>query len=397
MKMTFALMASALLLASCSNNSAPATATSAGTNPYSLEATTIPVGVIPAGVIHDAAHNRDLQVGIDYPTHGGPYPVIIFSQEYGAPENAYVGLTSFWASHGYVVVTPRHADFGAIRDITLQQPYPEPMQQPRRGRRGDNQPSTAQQARPFRADPSELWPSSQKPADWANRVADIKLVIDSIPQLITQYPEIKERVDAAKIGVGGHSYGAFTAMLAGGAQTFSGTTATSYADPRVKAIEAMSPPGPSAERGLTAQSFSTIRIPALFLTGSSDYGASQTEDPAWRRQAFDQSAAGDKWFVNVMGVGPSAFTGRFGSPEYIPPAQPTYFPTPGGGPGSLPPVQPGSNAQQRQPTSFRALGQATTVRTISLAFWDAYLKSDTTGHTYLTGLLTRTDMQAATK
>ncbi|HSP34751.1 MAG TPA: hypothetical protein VLU46_10590, partial [Thermoanaerobaculia bacterium] len=354
--------------------------------------------VIPAGVIHDVQHNRDLQVSIDYPTHGGPYPVVIFSHEYGAPDNAYVGLSSFWASHGYVVIRPRHADFGAMRDAQLQ-PFPvEPVERDRRGGRRGNQPSPQQQqARPFRPDPAEEWPSAQKPSDWANRVNDIKLVVDSIPQLLQSYPEIKERVDTTKIGVGGHSYGGFAAMLIGGAQTFAGTTATSYADPRVKAIEAMSPPGPAAERGLTAQSFSTIRIPALFLTGSMDYGALQSEDPNWRRQAFELSPAGDKWFVNVMGVGPSAFTGRFGTPEYIPQQQtPAYYPNPG--PGGSPAPQPVPQNQPRNaPGNFRALGQATTVRTVSLAFWDAYLKGDNTGRTYLNGLLTRSDMQAATK
>lgn len=390
------LIASAILLASCATKSTPATATSAGTNPYSLEATTIPVGVIPAGVVHDAQRNRDLPVSIDYPTHGGPYPVVIFSHEYGAPENAYVGLSAFWAGHGYVVIRPHHADLGAMREAQMQS-YPlEPSERDRRGGRRSNQHPAQQQARPFRPDPAEQWASAQKPTDWANRAADIKLVIDSIPQLVQSYPEIKERVDAAKIGVAGHSYGAFTAMLVAGAQTFAGTAPTSYADPRVKAVEAMSPPGPSAERGLTAQSFSTIRIPALFLTGSMDYGAVQTEDPNWRRQAFELSPAGDKWFVDVMGVGPSAFTGRFSTPESIP-TQPTYYPTPVG-PGGYPAPQPMPQNQPRNaPGNVRVIGQATTVRTVSLAFWDAYLKGDNAGRTYLSGLLTRSDMQAATK
>jgi dienelactone hydrolase len=395
MKRLFALAFSALMLATCASSSSRQEAgTTTSSNPYSLEAKTIPVGVIPAGVIHDAQRNKDLQVSIDYPTHGGPYPVVIFSHEYGPPENAYVGLSAFWASHGYVVIRPRHADFGAIQE-TLAEPFPLPEASPsRRGRR--NEPSSAQPPRAFRPDPSQQWMSHQTPADWANRVADIKLVIDSIPQLIQQYPEIKERVDATKIGVSGHSYGAFTALLVGGVRTFSGGNAVSYADPRVKAIEAMSSPGPSTDRGLTAESFATLKLPTLFLTGSNDYGATQAEDPAWRRQAYELSPAGDKWFVNIMGIGPSAFTGRFGSPEYIPntPAYPYPGPV---GPGANPAPQPVPNQPRNAPSNFRQLGQANTVRTVSLAFWDAYLKNESSGRNYMTGLLSRSDLQVANK
>jgi hypothetical protein len=37
------------------------------------------------------------------------------------------------------------------------------------------------------------------------------------------------------------------------------------------------------------------------------------------------------------------------------------------------------------------------VRTVSLAFWDAYLKNEAGGREYLTKLTTRTDMTVASK
>lgn len=397
MKRSFALVFTALLLAGCaSSTDKDQTSSKPAGNPYSMEAKTIPVGVIPAAVIHDAARNRDLQVSIDYPTHDGPYPVVIFSHEYGAPENTYVGLSAFWASHGYVVIRPHHADYNAIKPAA--QAYIEPIE--RGGRRGSrNQPASAEQARTFRPDPSEVW-TSQTPSDWANRVADVKLVIDSIPQLVQQYPEIKERVDATKIGVSGHSYGAFTALLVAGVRTFEGGKANSYADPRVKAVVAMAPPGPSDARGLTKDSFATLTVPTLFLTGSMDYGATQAENPAWRKEAFELSPAGDKWFVSMSGIGPSAFTGRFGTPEYIPQTPTANVPTPGypGSPGtggSYPAQQ--SQQPPRENRNFRQLGQANNVRTISLAFFDAYLKNETTGRDYLKNLQTRSDLQVVTK
>jgi dienelactone hydrolase len=391
MKRFLTLFVSTLLLSTCSSSSdQPKTAaTTPPANPYSMEATTIAVGVIPAAVLRDSLRNKDVEMSIDYPTHGGPYPVVIFSHGYGAPRNAYIGLSAFWASHGYVVIRPRHADAGKV--VLPDRSLEEPPRQPR----GRRQPAQPQQAPQFRPDPYEQW-QSQTVADWTNRVGDITFVINSLPKLIEQYPEIKERVDANRIGVGGHSYGALVAMLAGGAKVMSGGNALTYADPRVKAIEAMSSPGPAPDRGLTSESFSTINLPALFLTGTRDYGASETEDPAWRKKAYELSPAGDKWFVSATGINSSAFTGIMTAPSYVPSTiTPTPLPRPGEGPAYPPPQsqqQPRESAQ-----GFRQLGMAGTVRTISLAFWDAYLKNDTSGRDYLTRLHGRSDMQVESK
>jgi dienelactone hydrolase len=380
----------ALFLAACASGpdkSQSATSTAPATNPYSLESKTIPVGVIPAAVLYDSQRNKDLEMSIEYPTREGPYPVVIFSPNYGSSRSDYVGLTAFWTSHGYVVIKPSHADSGALRETTPERVEEQPPQGRERRQRPSPQP---QQPVAFRADPAEMW-QTQRPDDWRNRVADITFIIDSLPKLIEQYPEIKDRVDATRIGVGGHSYGAFTALLIGGMKANN----MSFADLRVKAIEAMSPPGPSRERGLTNDSWTNLRSPTLFLTGSRDFGASEAEDAAWRRQAYELSFGGDKWFVSIAGAGHAAFTGRFGEPLFAtnPPLQP--YPT------SRPPV--GGNYPQAQPPPSQrgvaqfSLGATTTVRTISLAFWDAYLKNDNAGREYLEKLKTRGDVQVASK
>jgi dienelactone hydrolase len=391
MKRFLVLLVSALLLSTCSSSSDQPKAAGAAppANPYSMEATNMAVGVIPAAVLHDSQRNKDVEMSIDYPTHGGPYPVVIFSHGYGEPRNAYIGLSAFWASHGYVVIRPRHADAGKVvlPDRSLEEPQ--------RDRRGRRQPT--QQAPPqFRPDPYEQW-QSQTISDWTNRVGDITFVINSIPKLVEQYPEIKERVDANRIGLGGHSYGALVAMLAGGAKAMSGGNALTYADPRVKAIEAMSPPGPAPDRGLTPESFSTIKIPALFLTGTNDLGASETENPMWRKEAYVLSPSGDKWFVSVQGIGASAFTGIMTAPSYIPATvPPTAYPRPGEGP-AYPAPQAQQQPSRESAQGFRQLGMAGTVRTVSVAFWDAYLKNDASGRDYLTKLRGRSDMQVESK
>jgi predicted dienelactone hydrolase len=150
---------------------------------------------------------------------------------------------------------------------------------------------------------------TQTLADWKNRAADISFVIDSLASLVEQYPEIKERVAASKVAVAGHGYGAFTALLIGGVTPSSNGVATSYADRRAKAIVATSPPGPGSTPGLTEESFKTLTVPTMFLTGTGDYGASEAEDPAWRKKAYELSPP-DKWFVSIAGAGHLAFTGQ---------------------------------------------------------------------------------------
>lgn len=385
------LAAITILLAACAShdkktdpNAAPVI-----TNPYTMDGTTIPVGVIPAASLHDSQRNRDVELSIEYPTKAGPYPIIIFSPEYGGFRSSYVALSAFWAGHGYVVIKLSHADAGATRaalDKIMEERRTAAEKMSRSGRRERNQQASQQQPATFRADPSQAWESEQTPQDWQNRVADVRFVIDSLPRLVEQYPEIKDRSDLTKIGVGGHSFGALTATM------------TAEADPRVKAIEAMSPPGPLADRGLTGDSFKAIRVPALFLTGSRDLGAVSTEDAAWRKLAFDLSPAGDKWYVSIQGAGRSAFTGNVGDfGGYQAQAPDNPYPTGRGGPMG------GGYGGQQQPMQrtnapvIMGAGGSGTVRTLSLAFWDAYLKNDKAGRDYLDKLKNRGDVQVQIK
>ncbi len=395
MKRALVLMFSALLLASCASKSAKTdpNAVPVIKNPYSLEGVTIPVGVVPAASLHDVMRNKDVGFSIEYPTRGGPYPVIVFSPEYGGSRAGYVGLSAFWAGHGYVVIKLSHADAGATRAAVDRQMEERraATSQNRNGRRGRDQRSDSGQFQnlPFRSDPSTAWENEQTQADWQGRVSDVRLIIGSLSHLVVQYPELKDRLDETRVGVGGHAYGALTALMTAGV---AGT-----ADARVKAVEAMSPPGPLPERGLTASSFASLDVPALFLTGSRDFGAKESEDLAWRKLGFDASPAGDKWFVSIQGAGRSAFTGNVGDFSGYQPNQPMDMPYP----TNRPPI--GGTYPQQQPTPRNNLpvimgGPSTgTVRTISLAFWDTYLKKDDAGRDYLDKLKGRGDVQVETR
>jgi predicted dienelactone hydrolase len=379
-------LATATLIVSCSSTPNQATAATVTVTPsYGPEVGTQAVGVIPEASLHDGKRNKDLPLAIDYPIYGGPYPVIIFSHGYGGSNRAYEPLASYWTSNGYVVIRPDHHDANALRDAFESSRMPSTLpQQGRGGRRPDPKSASKDAAKApepatLRQSIEAIWEKEREP-QWRDRAADISLVIDSLDELEQRFPELKGKMDHAKIGVGGHSYGAFTTMLVSGTRTFS-TPPLAVRDPRVKAGVAMSPQGVSENRGLTADSWRDVTIPMLYMTGSQDYGPEKSEDPAWRKTAYDHSPAGDKYFAEIEGANHFSFTGRLGffepyqaratSTQQIDPRtgratmNDTMTPTPRSGP------------------SVTGRGTLRTIRDISLAFWDAALKGDAKGKEFL--------------
>jgi predicted dienelactone hydrolase len=231
---------------------------------------------------------------------------------------------------------------------------------------------------------AEIWQKEREP-QWRDRVRDVSLIIDNLDDLEQRFFELKGKFDHGKIGVAGHDLGALTAMLAGGAKTF-GTPPLSIGDPRVKAIVAMSPQGVTASLGLNPESFADIKVPALFMTGSEDRGATPTEDWQWRKTAYTNAAPGDKYFVLLNGARHSTFAGTY-APVEIPetssiPVRNPANPYPPGDPRN---PYPEYQMTQRNGPVNPQTGRASfnEVRIISLAFWDAYLKGEAKGHELL--------------
>jgi predicted dienelactone hydrolase len=391
-------IAAAALIAGCSS-SAPDTKTGAATatttpsvkgGSYSPDETPFPVGAIPNATIHDSQRNRDFEAVIEYPTRtGGPYPVIIFSHGYGASKDSYTPLTEFWAGHGYVCIKPNHADAGALRQILAERRAQRQAEmEKQRAENGGRTPRrNQQQARPEEPIGETIW-QSQSDADWRNRARDIVAVIDSLDRIEERYPELKGKMDHARIGVAGHSYGAFTAMEVAGTKLFRGSETIHLRDPRVKAMVALSPQGVGAERGLTTTSWAELNIPALFMTGSLDRGAGGNGDPGWRHDPFAFSPAGDKYFVSLEGARHSSFAGGvlgdiadnelpdrgMMRPQTDPWGNPAGTST-----QTMPRNGRGDNFMGRERGIFDAVKVGTTV------FWDAYLKDDPSAKDYLKG------------
>src|SRR5437763_2839222 len=148
--------ASVVALAACasqpSQTQTPATSSGSAARGslarYLPDETTYPVGSIPNAIVHDAQRNKDLVMTIEYPTRGGPYPVIIFSHGFGSSNTGYTPLTEYWAGHGYIVIKPSHADAGQLGPILAQRREERraEMEKDRANGRGRGSRNAAQQA-----------------------------------------------------------------------------------------------------------------------------------------------------------------------------------------------------------------------------------------------------------
>jgi predicted dienelactone hydrolase len=91
------------------------------------------------------------------------------------------------------------------------------------------------------------------------RVADCRFVID----YCLGAAAFASRIDASRVGLAGHSFGALTAQSIAG----QASGAQSLRDTRVRAVIALSPTAISAER---AQSLKSVNIPFFCITGTHD-------------------------------------------------------------------------------------------------------------------------------
>ena len=262
------------------------------------------VGTVDSIVLHDAARNKDLPIKIYYPQGAGPFPIIVFSHGAWGSKDGYFALGQYWASHGYVSIHPSHAD--SRKDA---------------GFRGS------------------LRDTINDPQAWQDRPKDISFVLDSLLTIEEKAPVLRGKLDRTRIGVGGHSFGAYTAeAVAGATVTMPGKAQVSFADKRVRAFVVMSPQG-TGEMGLTDHSWDNIRVPMFLMYGTRDFGT-QRRTPNWRSQPFYYSPPGDKFDMVLEGATHFTFVGPM-----------------------------------REGAAIKPLFQC--VEMYSQAFWDAYLKGDT--------------------
>ena len=300
-----------------------------------------PCTVVSASPItlHDAKRNKDLQVAATFPKEGGPWPVIVFSHGAGGSGTAYMPLVRFWVSHGYVCLAPTHADSLSLREKT---------EEASGGMAG----IVSRALRDHKG--------------WENRARDVSFLIDSLAGIEEKVPALKGRMDAKRLGVGGHSYGAFTTQLIGGATVDlpGGEKGASFADPRPLALLVLSGQG-IAQMGLVEHSWDNIKRPMMVMTGTRDRGA-RGQDWPWRLEPYKFAPPPDKYSVLIDGASHMSFLGRLAEGDGA------------GGIGLLRALLTGAADDETDQKAVFVY-----IKISTLAFWDAYLKGDAKAKAYL--------------
>ena len=298
-----------------------------GVGPTSVAAPPAPsdgpleVEVADGLTLRDAARGKDLAYKVSYPEGDGPYPLIVFSHGFGGNKDAFATISRHWAGSGYVVIQPTHADGLGRRD-------------------GDR---TAAGGRPRRLGAGGLLAWLNDSDRIADRVADLVLVLDSLAEIEKTTPALEGRIDAKRIGVGGHSFGAYTTMLIGGVTVdLGGDQGRSFRDPRVACILPVSAQG-TGQQGLTERSWAGLTIPMMTITGTRDQGVGG-QGVDWKKEPYALSPPGSKYLVVIDGANHLSFGGGLGP---------------------------------------RGSGVTDVVKLTSTLFWDAFLKDSEPARAYL--------------
>ncbi len=269
----------------------------------------------------DTRRDREVPVKIYYPKQGeGPFPVIVFSHGLGGTREGYTYLGRHWASHGYVSVHLQHIG----SDDSVWKGKPNPL--------------------------DALRQSLKNPIHAINRPADVRFAIDQVEKMNDKGP-LQGRLDLERIGMAGHSFGAYTTLAVAGQVFVTRWKEISVADPRVKAAIPMSSPVPR-DKEKRKRAFARIAVPCLHMTGTEDHSPVGDTRQEERRLPFDLSGdLADRYLIIFNGGDHMVFSGR----------------------GRLP-------GNREKDPRFQEL-----IRAASLAFWDAYLREDATAKTWLAG------------
>ncbi len=180
------------------------------------------------------------------------------------------------------------------------------------------------------------------------RVQDVPAVLDQLDKWNSGASPLAGRLDLAHVGMSGHSFGATTTQGVSGEVFPLGRT--SYTDPRIKAAIVFSPSSGRGSRDPN-QSFGSVRIPWLLMTGTKDVSPIGDQDLASRLRVFPALPPGSKYEVVLDGAEHSIFTdGRLA--------------------GESGPVNPNHHK---------------VILALSTAFWDAYLRDDPAAKAWLNG------------
>lgn len=228
----------------------------------------------------DEQRNREIKVKAFFSEkQTSPLPLVLLSHGFGETYDSYDYLAEYLASQGYVVLAINHPD---------------------RDRAAYDAQGIAALANP------QLFDTSPQ---------DIRFVLYMV--MADGVPVVAGKVDKARIGVAGHSFGSTNALqMAGLTLDSPAGDDISYRDPRILAAVAMSPQigsvgsaGGAERYGIHEFSWDAVKTPALLLWGAEDTGFGATaQDPNARNIAYESIPGADTFKAVIAGAEHHAFT-----------------------------------------------------------------------------------------
>ena len=220
----------------------------------------------------DPARERAVPVRIRMPDGYGKVPVVLFSHGLGGSLDSGTDWTQAWAEAGIASVTVQHP--GSDRGIL------------------DTGITTG-----------------MSPMQLVARVRDVHFVIDELARRQSEGKCDLARIDLAKLGMSGHSFGAITTQAVSG-QHYPLAAMQGSADPRIGAAIAFSPSPPMRGHD-DAGAFETIHIPFLSVTGTEDVVPLTPQiSAADRQRPFRAMPPGRKYLLVLAGANHMQFNGQ---------------------------------------------------------------------------------------
>jgi predicted dienelactone hydrolase len=306
--------------------------------------------------LQDNSRGTAMEVLVRYPEGAGPFPVVVFSHGSLSNKETFGPASEHWASHGYVVIHPNHADARSGTGMGARSRNRFGGEELGGNDTGNLDTANSNNQKRFRRGAGVVlggFGGAAGNTGRIERIKDITRVLDALDQVERQIPTLQGRLNREAIAVAGHSFGAYVAQCHGGVKTLVDGTLENLSDPRVKCVVPISAQGESQSYGLTAESWAEARTPALHITGTRDRSAPDRPggpmgDVSTKVIPFERSPAGGKYLLVIEGATHVSFGGRLSG------------------------VRGGVDA-------------AGLTKAVSLAFLDAYLKQDAEAKRWLDG------------
>ena len=281
----------------------------------------------------DDKRDREVPVTIYAPKDGkGPFPVIVFSHGLGGSRDGYEYLGRHWASHGYVCVHLQHlgSDSAVWRDSK---------------------------------DPAaDLKKAVTNLSNALARPLDVRFALDQLEQMNKDDETFKGRLDLDRVGMAGHSFGAWTTLAAIGEVFITPLgREISLADPRIKAAIAMSA-SPPRDKDQYDKAFGAIKIPCLHMTGTLDDSPVGDAKAADKRVPYDHITKADQYLIVFEGGDHMIFSDAGGNRPFA----------------KIIGKQAGMGGDRSKDEHFQER-----ICSASTAFWDAYLEDDAKARAWL--------------